>query len=83
MTEILKLKGKKTLRRKSAPSGAIHTCHPSKWIQLEPFTQRFKHFLQLVKPTATLKSQIQPLDKTFMRSLNKYLAYEIRKRGRM
>lgn len=37
---------------KGAPSGAIHACHPTGWIQLEIFTQWFEHFLQHVKPTA-------------------------------
>ena len=35
---------------KGAPPGAIATCHPSGWVQMELFTQWFRHFLDVVRP---------------------------------
>lgn len=36
---------------RGAPPGAVATCHPSGWVQLELFTQWFRHFLNVTKPT--------------------------------
>lgn len=42
------------LLMKRVPSAVIHTRYPSGWIQLELCAQWFLHFLQHLKPIATL-----------------------------
>ncbi|XP_072395041.1 uncharacterized protein [Diabrotica undecimpunctata] len=37
--------------KKGAPSGTIFAVHPSGWIQINAFTQWFKHFIDFVHPT--------------------------------
>jgi hypothetical protein len=34
-----------------APPGSAYACHPSGWIQTDPFTQWFHNFKRHVKPT--------------------------------
>lgn len=33
------------------PPGTVASCHPSGWIQLHIFTEWFRHFINIVKPT--------------------------------
>jgi hypothetical protein len=35
-----------------APPGKIDTCHTTGWIHAESFTQWFRRFISVVKPTA-------------------------------
>lgn len=44
-------KKKNTLLMRGAPPGSIANFHKSGWIQVEAFTQWFKHFVNFVKPS--------------------------------
>ncbi|KAI8761706.1 tigger transposable element-derived protein 6 [Biomphalaria glabrata] len=53
-----------------APPGSIYTCHKTGWIQLDLFTQWFRHFIHFVKPSQ-LAIAVNGFEKTSIWPVNR------------